>query len=717
VQSRLSPGKKKSAAAAGTSGAADQPLTRGETAAIGLLLASVAFAFSPSLESQFTLPKLAAFYGCLSIFIALWAARLSRGGGVHLPLPVAASAAILAIWWIVTLPFAVHLRTAVWGATGRGNGLVLHLSLIVFLVALGSMRIGFGGVRRITRIMLAVVVVLSVYALFQAAGLDFFTWPNVRPATTIGHPVPLAAILALGVPIGIAEVLAARSRGALLTAAVATSSIVFALGTTLSRGPWIGAAGGLALTSMLAWRGGGGGRARTMAIVGGAAVVIAATVWIGRVPGTRITQRVALLTRLATDPSFMNRFEYFSAALKMVRERPVFGAGFETFGLLFPPLRPIEAASVDDNTIPTMVHNGLLQTAQATGVPGVLLWVCLQAAVLLSLVPLIRRRSGDPAARLLAIGLAGALVSFAIQDLSGWEEISSSVFFWAVAGCAVGLRASQGDVRPSVIRGTSGVAVAAAVAAAALVATGWTAIRELQVDAVLHAAAASSARADWDRTVGRIATIRPWVANDASYLDRTAVVFLDRMRIAADADTYRSAVELLRRARERNHFDPYVLIHLLDAEALALLGRQVAAPSADVVDAAERLVAVDPNNASAREAVARFRLASGSPPRALQEVRTAISLRPQRRGLRLLEGDIRRALGDRPGALASYRAEAAMHDEADAVWLAAQQKLTAALIEAGDFESARREAQYLAAKAPFDPVGKRLLEAARAYSR
>ena len=47
----------------------------------------------------------------------------------------------------------------------------------------------------------------------------------------------------------------------------------------------------------------------------------------------------------------------------------------------------------------------------------------------------------------------------------------------------------------------------------------------------------------------------------------------------------------------------------------------------------------------------------------------------------------------------------------------AQQKVTATLIEAGDYPTALREAQYLASKAPADPVGRRLLETARAHSR
>jgi len=163
----------------------------------------------------------------------------------------------LAVWWIVTLPFAVHLRTALWGAAGRGNGLVQHLALLGLFIALASMRIGVGGVQRIGRIALAVLVGLSAYAIVQAAGLDVFVWPNVRPGSTIGHPVPLAAILALGAPIGLAEVSAARSPRALAGAAVATSAIVFSLGTTLSRGPWIGAAAGLACTLALTMRVGG----------------------------------------------------------------------------------------------------------------------------------------------------------------------------------------------------------------------------------------------------------------------------------------------------------------------------------------------------------------------------------------------------------------------------------------------------------------------------
>jgi Flp pilus assembly protein TadD len=133
----------------------------------------------------------------------------------------------------------------------------------------------------------------------------------------------------------------------------------------------------------------------------------------------------------------------------------------------------------------------------------------------------------------------------------------------------------------------------------------------------------------------------------------------------------------------------------------------------DAVDAALRAAELDPNNATVHETLARFDLASGVPLRAIEEIRTAQRLRPKRPGLRLLEGDILRAVGDKAGSLAAYRAEVALHAGTDSVWLAAQEKVTAAAIEAGDHDTALREAQTLVSKAPTDPTGRRLLEAAR----
>jgi tetratricopeptide (TPR) repeat protein len=255
------------------------------------------------------------------------------------------------------------------------------------------------------------------------------------------------------------------------------------------------------------------------------------------------------------------------------------------------------------------------------------------------------------------------------------------------------------------------LAMAASVLAAAVAATAWGSMRELTADLVLSRAAMRAAGGEWPAPTADISDIDPLISSDAVYLDRAAAIFLNRLRPGFDPDAYRSAMGLLRRARAANPFDPYVLLHLIDAETLAMLARRTTLPAPDVADAAARVLAIDRNNATVHETLARFRLAAGALSPALDHIQTAERLRPLRPGLRLLEGDIRRAKGDKVGSLDAYRTETTMHEGTDAVWLEAERKLTAALIERGDYDEARREAQRLLSRAPADTFGQRLLAA------
>jgi len=725
AQSRLSQSSsgKKPWAVTAPSRAATVGLSATEWAFVSLLLGGVALVFVPTLTSQFTLPKLAVFYPLLSIAAFWWYWRYRNGGTSGVPQRIWTSAVALIVWWIATLPIAVDFQTAFWGAAGRGNGFVLHASLLALFAGLATPRIGDSGVRRILNVFVAILVVLGAYAIAQSSGLDAFTWPNVRPGSTVGHPVPLGAMLALGVPIGLALVFVATTRRQLVTAASATLLISFALATTLSRGPWIGAICGSIATLALMFRLTGERHLKTLAVSGAAIIALAAVVAVARVPGTRVTQRIALIARATTDPSFMNRFEYFSAALAMIRERPLTGSGFETFGLLFPPLRPIENQTVDDDTIPTMVHNGYLEWAVWTGIPGLLLYVALMTAIAASLLKVIREQPETDGAgrRSLACGMLGALTAFWIQDLSGWQEISSSVFLWALAGLAVCLcaqsdasRSAEEQRQSEAMPHRGVVAFIAVVGALVLAGCTWPVWREAAADARLAQAHRAGIAAGWRDAKALLEETRPMVARDSAYLDRIAVAYLDRLRFVADLEAYRASRDVLRDAGAHSRFDPYILIHVVDAEALGRALGLTQTMSQEAVDAAVRAVELDPNNATVHETLARFHLVSGHPAAALTEVHTAQALRPNRAGLSLLEGDIRRADGDKHAALDAYRAETARHATATPIWVTAQQKVTASVIEAGDYENAMREAEVLIAKAPADPTARRLLEAARA---
>ena len=81
------------------------------------------------------------------------------------------------------------------------------------------------------------------------------------------------------------------------------------------------------------------------------------------------------MAELESDPSFTNRFVFYRAAAGMIRDHPIAGVGFESFGLMYPRYRPVEPEQLPADVIPSMVHDGYLQAAATTGIPGLILYV------------------------------------------------------------------------------------------------------------------------------------------------------------------------------------------------------------------------------------------------------------------------------------------------------------------------------------------------------
>jgi tetratricopeptide (TPR) repeat protein len=448
-----------------------------------------------------------------------------------------------------------------------------------------------------------------------------------------------------------------------------------------------------------------------------AAITLAAvaTVWIGRVPGTRVSQRVTQLTRLWTDPSFMNRFVFFTAASEMVRDHPVTGVGFESFALLYPRHRPIEGAAVPEDTVPSMVHNGYLQLAVTTGVPSLTLYLSLITSLVMRLMRTLRTRGhprpGTDQERVIAAAFVGSVAGYLVQDLSGWPEISLSACFWTIAGLGVSYSTAGRSEEPWKIPALGrlllgGLALAASLATGILA---YDAFRLMRADRAFATASRLDVTRNWPNITTQLATALEIVGDDAHYLDEAGVLCLERLRASGERRAYDEGVALLERARSANAFDPYTLIHRIDLEAAALQVKIVQAPSASALAAVAAALDIDHNNSSVHESVARFELAAQRPSDALKAIEAARTLRPTRSGYRITEGDILRALGEKSRAIAAYRSELPLHPEPDEAWVAAGHKLVAALVESADYRSAVTEGLEFVTRLPRDATGQVLL--------
>jgi tetratricopeptide (TPR) repeat protein len=422
------------------------------------------------------------------------------------------------------------------------------------------------------------------------------------------------------------------------------------------------------------------------------------------------TTRVSSLFTLAADPSFMNRFVFFEAASGMVRDSPLVGVGLEGYGLLYPRYRPVEGERTVLDELPSKVHNGYLQAAVTTGIPGLILYLLLLGAVLVPLWIAAWRRAEEgrersPSWPWLAAGIFSGLLSYCIQDVSGWHEVSLSLVFWTLLGlgaaaplvvtAAAPARRWTMPPRHAAVATVGVLAVAAAIAGGAI-----GTLRMMVADYRLAVLQQLDVMRDWTAAQAHIAAVQRFAPANPYYDDALAVQLLRRVAATRDADAYRAAVELLERSRRNFPFDSYVLVHRIDLDTAAVRSGLIAEASPEARAALDELVRVDPNNSTVHECEARLAMAERRWQDAGLAIDRAIALRPRVAGYRLTRGDIARAQGDLPGQIAAYRAAFAELGPLDAGWRSAGHKLAVTLIEGGQYAEALEIATAMLEQGP-----------------
>jgi O-antigen ligase/tetratricopeptide (TPR) repeat protein len=658
-------------------------------------MAAVLLVRDASLTVPFSLPKLFALYVATAAFGVVLAAQVSTGRATRPSVAIAAPLAVLLVCWVLSSFWSVDARSALFGAYGRGLGLFTHLAFAATFLFLATAKAAdvYG---RCIALVLAMVPVALV-AILQSLGIvemgmsgdaqiDLIAHPQTRPYGTIGHPVPFAALLGLGTPLAMIVIL--RERSAAVRWAVAVVLLLFGLTSamTLSRGPWIGTAVAAAIVMMAAQSEGFVNITRRRAGAIGAAAALCAIVLLGPAGIGRIALRIAAIG--TGDAAFTNRFAYAQSALRITREYPLFGSGFDTFGVLYPRYRTSNVA-VPVDAIPTMVHNGYLHIAATNGVPALIAYLALIAAILRRLYV---RWLTDPSrdARLLAAALAAAIGGFLVQDLTGWEEVPVTMAFWAVLGLGAAF-GSASNVRPLQWRRPYAAAAATAFSLLMLGSAAVT-LTALSADRSLARASTASPGSDWSETQRELANAVRGSRFHPFVEDAAGVRLLQRFDVTQDAGAYAVAAQLFRDAARQNPHAPYPLIHRIDLERIALTRGTARTVSADAETAVARLERLDPLNPTVHESIARLRLAQGHAAEGLASIRRATRLQPRHRRYPIWEGDALRTLGDHFGALEAYRRGVGLTDARFPEWLVLKRRVVLTLLELGQVSAAESTA-------------------------
>jgi O-antigen ligase len=398
-----------------------------EAFAFGALLA---FLFVLLIAPQNQIPALG------SLRPALLAAGLAAAtclGGRFLrrePLSVSAPglglAAALGGWALLSIPLSY------WPGGSVNLFLDLYLKALALFWLLANLVDTPARLRSVAVALTAMGVPLAVTGVRNYASGAFLDDSGVKriegySSGLAGNPNDLALVLNLLLPLAIGLALGRRGsheRGlAFLAAAVLAMGVV----VTFSRAGFI-----TLVLSIVVYLFKLFGRGRAAPAV---AVVVLAVLALPLLP-QGYTSRVASITSLDSDPtrSAQNRWADTQAALRILPERPLLGAGL---GM------NILALNDERGTTWTAVHNVYLQLGVELGLPGAALFLALLGSAFRSA----RRaqhaaRSADPELYHLAEGIEVALLAFAVSGL--FYPVAYHFYFYLIAGLA----AAAGAMRP-----------------------------------------------------------------------------------------------------------------------------------------------------------------------------------------------------------------------------------------------------------------------------
>ena len=592
----------------------------------GVFFAALLLLCSPALDSKFALPKLIVLSAGVFALCLLLLVRAGRVVAVSSLAPAWLLALALAAWWILSTPFALHLPTALFGEYDYYNGLLTHLCcLALFAVAL-SLPLDSRTIRTMTWLLVASIALVALINVTETAGI---TALGLGEVSTLGDRVAASAMMNCAIPFVLVALIRCRNSGSKAALGLLLGLLLLSEFLSQGRGPWLG----LLLTLFILMIGLVSARHRWQAA---ALLALGATTLAGLAAffNPALAQRFATFIHLGSDESINLRFVYYRAALRAIYDHPMVGIGFENFRNSYPHYRGADDTYFFSNMIPTMVHNGYLETALNSGIPALLLYLALVGTVLFRLAKALKFAK-DPAQRDLLLCLFAALCAYLVQDLSGWLDLALAAIFWTLLGLAANqTRATSSLGEKSALRSSP-----LAVAAVMLLVCAYTlndGYARLRVDSRLFQAQALDVRTQWPEVESRINSSLATLATDSRTELIAAQLYGQRFLATHEPAAYARSRALFESSYSHNPFDRMRLVNIIALESNAI-GLGVIATGSDFAHKGlMKLSETDSDNPAFHEFKAQFFAVQNQFDKALAAIEEAVKLAPTNERYRAL---------------------------------------------------------------------------------
>lgn len=609
-------------------------------------------------QDQFDIVKLFVMHALTLAALIAWALWFAGEGRIR-HTKIDWLIVVFIAWVGLTTITSIHRFTALFGRYGRFEGFLTFVNYAILFFLVVQLADSSTRIRSLGRTLIASATLVGLYGIMQSLRLDPLRWgysavEAYRAFSTFGNPDWLAGFLIF--PLAIAPALALTEEDQRLRAVYWSAFLVIGVAwlATFVRGAWIGGLLALLLVGAAAWR----LRIKLQAVdwvFFVASVACASAVASGLFLPTHrahVVERAASILRWH-EGSARSRLYVWKAALRAIRQRPIFGSGADTFRFVFFRHKPIECLSAEGYAaVAGDAHNYPLQIAATLGVPGLLLLGTMIARVDFESARSVlttRARNGY----LMLAGFWAGAAGYLVHLLFGMSVVGSTFLLWMTFGVlAVSSTAPRMFALPA-WRKPVGWAIAAA-ASLALVGNVFPIIAD-------HHASLSAGRLDH---AGRVREME-WATHVNPFNDvyrtqlararKNMLLFQmdqSRMRVREGADAgeesrllyeeFLDAVRIARQARDGNplEYDNYVVL-----ADLYNIGGIYFGPAylRRAVRTSRQGIAIQPYGVEARFQLARAYANGGQTDAAIAQLRTIIDMAPPYIDAHLLLGDIYRA--------------------------------------------------------------------------
>lgn len=451
-----------------------------------------------------------ALLGCW-VFDGLWRRRVRLPQGLF----VWSSLAFLAAAAVTTVT-STETSLAFWGEYERNAGLLGYGSYVAFAYAT-IVVFGSANVRVLIRAAIVGSTLPISYGLLQWLGADPWEWNDfafTEVFSTFGNANLLAGYAAIIVPLGASHAFDRFSsiRWRVAGGAVAILAMMATIAAKSFQGPVAALAGLAVLVAASRWM--VMDRRRQRLVYGGSMVVFATLVMLAGPIRSEVTDGLG------------ERRHFWSAAIEMAMDRPVFGTGLDTFGQHFLESRPAAHARDFGDSHAESAHSVPLGMFASGGLLLGLTYLGVAVATALALIRGLRTQDRDRA--LLLAGLGGAWAAYHVQAAVSFDVPSHALLHWVLAALII-IVSGSGSVRELRLPGVAVVSVGrgrrarrvvrpstwAGLAVSAVIAVGLllTVLRPLRADVAAGTgfrAAAAGDVAGGLEALERATSLAPW---------------------------------------------------------------------------------------------------------------------------------------------------------------------------------------------------------------